>query len=125
MTHAKQRLQPCDTLMSDEYWLFLFDKSSPMLCVEGDTTRVVEATLQRWTVMFKGYRYGKERFPFKRVDDDARYLAKNLLYYSQQAEELLAHDPELTSPESVYQLRELVHRLAVGNTVAERLVRTN
>lgn len=54
------------------------------------------------------------------LGNDVYYLARHVQAYARQAKVLLSADPDLVAPLSIDQMRDIMHRLATGNTVAER-----
>ncbi|MBT9391787.1 hypothetical protein KLP40_01320 [Hymenobacter sp. NST-14] len=127
LAYARQRLQPQFPNITDEQWESLFVQYQPTLWVESDTpgAMVEEQALERfanWIHLSLDTDLGEDAVPL--YSHDAYYLARNDVWYTQQAKRLLASDPKLTRPESVEGMRALIYRLAAGNSIAERIYST-
>jgi hypothetical protein len=131
-THMQQLLQLRLPLLTHEDWLAILDEFEPTLRTNEAAGTVIVAegflnSLTSWAVVCHATRYEYPREDDndpEQLGNDAYYLARYVQAYAQQAKVLLAADPELINPLSVDQMRDLMHRLAVGNTVAERRAET-
>jgi hypothetical protein len=125
--HIHQLLQHKLVLLTHHDWLAILDEFKPTIRVEAEGTVTVAAemlaSLTSWAILYQATRY---EFLNERANDlvqlgnDAYYLSRHIQAYSKQAKVLLAADPKLVDTLSVDQMRDIIHRLAVGNTVAER-----
>jgi hypothetical protein len=115
-------------LLTHEDWLAILDEYEPTLRTNEAKGTVIVAqgllnSLTSWAVVYHATRY---EFPKEGENDsvqlgnDAYYLARHVQAYAKQAKVLLAADPDLVHPLSVDQMRDIIHRLGNGNTVAER-----
>lgn len=118
--------------LTHEDWLVILNEFEPILRTNEveSTVRVAEGlltSLTSWAVIYHASRYElpeeREHNPTQ-LGNDTYYLARHVQAYAKQAEVLLAADPELVHPLSVDQMRDIIHRLAIGNTVAERCSET-
>lgn len=131
-THMQQLLQQRLPQLTHADWLEILDEFEPTLRTNEVKGTVIVAeglldSLTFWAVIYHATRY---EYPKEGANDpeqlgnDAYYLARHVQAYAKQAKVLLAADPELVNPISIDQMRDLMHRLAVGNTVAERRAET-
>lgn len=115
-----------------EDWLVILDECAPTLRVKeaGGAVTVAEGLLRSLTSWAMAYHATRYEFPEESEQDpvqlgnDVYYLARHIQAYAKQAKVLLGADPALVDPLSIDQMRDLMHRLAVGNTVAERCAET-
>ena len=131
-THMHQLLQQRLPQLTHEDWLEILDEFEPTLRTNEATGTVIVAqgllnALTSLAVSYHAFRYEYpkegENDP-EQLGNDAYYLARHVQAYAKQAKVLLAADPELVNPLSIGQMRDIMHRLAVGNTVAERRAET-
>ncbi|PJJ54933.1 hypothetical protein CLV45_3279 [Hymenobacter chitinivorans DSM 11115] len=54
-------------------------------------------------------------------EGEAYYLARNLMYYQELAQEVIESNPTLNYAQTDYMVKSLLHRLAAGNSVAEQV----
>ncbi|RZJ62552.1 MAG: hypothetical protein EOO58_00395 [Hymenobacter sp.] len=113
-------------------WLVILDECEPTLRIKevGGPVIVAEGLLASLTSSAVIYHATRYEYPREGENDpeqlgnDAYYLARHVQAYAKQAKVLLAADPELVDPLSIDQMRDIVHRLANGNTVAEQRAET-
>jgi hypothetical protein len=131
-THLQHALHERLPQLTQQDWLVILDDHAPTLRIkeEGRVVTVAEGFLSHltsWAIYYHAVRY---EFPDegepdpKQLGNDVYYLAHHIQAYAKQAKWLLTADPELVSPLSVDQMRSIMHRLAGGNTVAERCAET-
>lgn len=131
-THMQHQLHQRLPLLTHEDWLVILDACEPTLRIKeaGGAVTVAEGlltSLTSWAVAYHATRY---EFPEESEHDqeqlshDVYYLARHIQAYAKQAKGLLAADPDLVNPLSVDQMRDIIRRLAIGNTVAERCAET-
>jgi hypothetical protein len=131
-SHMQQLLHQRLPQLTHKDWLVILDEFEPTLRTNEAKGTVIVAeglltSLTSWAVFYHATRYEYpregENDP-EQLGNDAYYLARHVQAYTQQAKVLLAADPGLVNPLSVDQMRDIMHRLAVGNTVAERRAET-
>jgi hypothetical protein len=131
-THMQHLLHQRLPLLTHEDWLVILDECAPTLRIKeaGGAATVAEGlltSLTSWAVAYHAIRYEfleeSEHDP-EQLSHDVYYLARHIQAYAKQAKLLLAAEPDLVNPLSVDQMRDIIHRLAVGNTVAERRAET-
>lgn len=131
-THMQQLLHQRLPQLTHEDWLDILDEVEPTLRTneETGTVTVAEGLLNSLTSSAAIYHAFRYEYPREGENDpaqlgnDAYYLARHVQAYAKQAKVLLAADPDLVNPLSIDQMRDIMHRLANGNTVAERRAET-
>lgn len=129
--HMQQLLQHQLALLTQQDWLVILDEFKPTLRVKVEGTITVAEgllnSLTSWAIIYQANHYelleDRVNDPME-LGNNAYYLARHVQAYAKQARGLLADDPNLTNPLSVDRMRDIIHRLAVGNTVAERRAET-
>jgi hypothetical protein len=128
-THMQHLLHQRLPHLTHQDWLVILDEFEPTLRVKGADRTVVVAeglltSLTSWAIIYHAARY---EFPEEesspdpvQLGNDVYYLARHVQAYARQAKVLLNADPDLVDPLSIDQMRDIMHRLAAGNTVAER-----
>jgi hypothetical protein len=131
-THMQHLLHQRLPLLTHEDWLVILDEYAPTLRIKevGGAVIVAEGlltSLTSWAVVYHATRYEfpkDDKVDPEQLGLDVYYLARHIQAYAKQAKVLLAADPDLVDPLSIGQMRDIMHRLAVGNTVAERCAET-
>jgi hypothetical protein len=108
--------------LTEENWNRIFAERRPLLWVDEhlNTVSVAEEALSHlvsWAVIYEASLNSEPT----QLEFEGHYLAKQLAYYCNLANELVAADPTLTHPNSIVTMRAVFQRLCVGNDVAERL----
>ena len=127
LAHTQQLLRPDYPSLTNLQWSFLFTEYQPTLWVDDSAQTAVlqEDALLGFTNWLDLSQNGNHTGHPAAYGSEALYLAQNVVSWSQMASELLEADPELTTPESLDQMRALFHRLSTGNSVAERICQTS
>lgn len=108
--------------LTKEHWNHIFAERRPLLWVDEPNNRVTIAeellpSLVGWAALYEA---SLQDIPTLQ-EFEGYYLARQLAFYCELARKLIAADPMLTHPESLWHMQAVFHRLCVGNKVAERL----
>jgi len=131
-SYMHQQLHQQLPMLTHEDWLVILDECAPTLRIKEVSGPVTVAegllsSLTSWALAYHATRYEfpeEDENDLAQLGNDAYYLARHIQGYAERAKLLLAKDPDLVHPLSVEQMRDITHRLAVGNTVAERRAET-
>lgn len=127
-THMQDLLHQRLPMLTHKDWLIILDEYAPTLRIKeaGGAITVAEGLLTSmtsWAVVYHATRYEfpkEDKIDPEQLGLDVYYLARHIQAYAKQAKVLLSADPDLVDPLSIDQMRDIMQRLAVGNTVAER-----
>lgn len=118
--HAQELLLKHFPLLTPEHCSRIFTEYRPLLWV-NENRKLVTVAERALPGLLDSAAHCEESLYNLPTQSEAHYLARQLAYYCSLAGKLVAEDPMLTLPDSIVSMREVFHRLCVGNAVAERL----
>ncbi|WP_100337530.1 hypothetical protein [Hymenobacter chitinivorans] len=121
MTHAIEILQLTLPPLSLKKWVKLFEQRAPMLWKAGKIVQVDLDALDDFANWVAQYLEEKNSVETPSFEGEAYYLARNLMYYQELAQEVIESNPTLNYAQTDYMVKSLLHRLAAGNSVAEQV----
>jgi hypothetical protein len=121
MTHAIGILQLTLPPLSLKKWVKLFEQRAPMLWKAGAIVQVDLDALNEFSSWVEQYLEEKNNVQNASLEGEAHYLARNLVYYQEIAQDVLKSNPNLNNAQADYMVKSLLHRLAAGNVVAEEI----
>lgn len=100
--------------LKEEHWSHIFTERRPLLWVDEPTKRVTIAeellpSLVGWAALYEASLQDTPTL----LELEGHYQARQLAFFSELARKLVADDPMLTHPESLWHMQAVFHRLCV------------